>query len=666
MPQTMRFYQDDSLEAEQRQFDRGVTATVISLFTGLGKTNLFIEDLYRRWQRQDFQRAFVIGPAHLTEQTYGRMVSTYPQVFGGYATIGGHKRVKMVGVELADLTQPEARIIVGSVPTLIDRLPEDITPLSLADFDSNIYSGVVKRASSDRRVLVSERVDDILKWGVPDFLIYDETHHAIGDGSLVLIKRLREIRSALKLPPLRIVGYTATAWREDGRGLDNVFQTIAIHRGYDFGVKHGFLAPLATPIRIHADMGSTVEEALKVKDWMEIIVKGWREKARQADGSMRPTVAFFKTVAHSEAMAEYMRSQGIRAAHLDGTKTIDCQGNVLGIDEGRAKIFREVFEGKCQIICNFGVIFEGIDLPPLSCILWGRPTTNAGLTTQAIGRVLRLFEGNAALCRKEDALIIDVTGKELNVLSAGTLAGFKIDPLTEQYVEDEADEEVLLEGLDDGKDLRDVGVKNNAATSKGIRYSFARLIQKSGSDWFHDDRNDVLSLSISQSETLIVTPPHYTYKSFLEEVAAKMQTRMIHEPDNDLLVNDFANISELADILGGYCLWSVISDVPITGYLSRDPNLDVILDYATLYMNSQDDTTAAFYKRNRTWRNGPQTEGQAKLLRTLTRGEDTAYYNCGQASQRISHILYYDQRLAKYLGKRLQSIQKFLPKAKSA
>ena len=660
MPQTLRPYQVEALQAVDRQFERGVEATIVSLFTGLGKTNCFIELVYRQQRSNPAARSFVIGPAHLTMQTHGRILSTYPQVFGGYSQVG-HKKLRTLGVELADKSQPDARIVVGSVPTLIDRVPEDVGEIQARDLEETIYGGV-KLKGKHRRVLVSERVDEILYYGLPLLLIYDEIHHAVGDGSLLLINRLRNIANVMKKPRPHIVGFTATAWREDGRALDNVFQTIAIHRGYEFGVKQGYLSPLATPIRIHADLGDDVTSALKVNDWKELILKGWREKAQDADNTMRPTVAYMKTVQHSEALAAYLREQGVRAAHLDGEKTIDANGNVTGVG-GREAVFREVLEGKTQIICNYGVILEGIDLPPLSCIIWGRPTENAALVTQAVGRVLRRFEGNAALPAKQDALIIDVTGHDINMLSAGTLAGYKYDPLQEQYVDTEDEEMTLLDALEDGADMRDVGVKNMAQTSKGIRYSFARIIQQSGSVWYHDDRYDILSLGISDYETLLVTPPHYTFKAHLDELVAGLQAQMLD--DDDALLNDYTALAEMAQILGGYTLWSVKKDVPLEGFLSTDPNLDVTLDYATIYMSNHA-TTAAFYNKGKRWRSAPQTDAQRRFLKQLVPGEDTSYLSCGEASQKITHILNYDRRLQKYLAKRMLAVQRYLPLEKAS
>lgn len=670
MPQKLRDYQEEALQAVQRQWDKGHKSTIVSLFTGLGKTNVFIEDVYRRLKANSQMRGLVLGPAHLTVQTYGRFLSTYPTIFDSRIQVQ-HQRFKALGMELGSTGDPTARVIVGSVPTLIDRADEERAvidgPVTVSDIETTVWGGVkLIRKVGGRHALVSPRVDAMLEYGLFDYLVYDETHHAVGDGSLVLITRLREIAKALHREPPKIVGYTATAWREDGRALGSIFETIAIHRGYDFGVKKGFLAPLTTPIRVHADIVGERISGIKATDWMYILEKAWLEKAVQEDGAQRPTVAYFPTVEDSEDFAEFMRERGHNAAHIDGVKTITGAGERMTIDEGRERVFTDIFEGRTRMLCNFAVVLEGIDVPPLSCILWARPTSNAVITTQAIGRILRLFEGNAYLPRKTDALILDAAGKELTVISAGTLSGVRIDPYTNEYIKvDEEDPELVVEGIED-MDLRDFKKQGQAQTSKGVSYSFGRIIQRSGSDWFHDDKNDILSLSISTTETLIVTPPHYTFKTHLETIQKQLECEMALRPDDDTLRTDYVAVAEVATMLGGYGLWSVNDNEAIEGVLYLDSNLDITLEYAMMYINSREDSTGAFYKRNQKWRSQPMSQAQESLLRALGVKDDIDYYTCGRASQRIAHVKAYDQRLAKYLRKRLSSIKKYLPTKEKA
>lgn len=672
MPQTLRDYQKEALTAIDRQWERGYSSTIVSLFTGLGKTNVFIEDVYRRMKANPSSRVLIIGPAHLTSQTYGRFLTTYPALFDSLVQVQ-HQRFKALGMEMSNRTDPAARAVVGSVPTLIDRdelnmstrdedAPES-KPITYEDFDTTIWGGVKLADRSRRKYLVSKRVDTLLQYGLFDYVIYDETHHAVGDGSLVLITRLREITAALRRAPAKLVGYTATAWREDGRALGTLFETIAIHRGYDFGVKNGYLAPIANnglPIKVHAEGIGEKTAGIKATDWMYVLEEAWLEKARQIDGELRPTVAYFPSVEDSEDFATFMRERGHNAAHVDGVKTIDGTGERLDIERGREKMINDVFTGKTRLVCNYAVFLEGTDVKPWSCILWGRPTDNAVVTTQAIGRVLRLFDGNAYLPPKEDALILDAAGKQMSIIASGTLAGVRVDPYGE-YVKDEVvDKEVVVEGLD-GLDVRDLKKPGQAQTSKGVSYSFGTLIKRSGSDWYHDERYDVMSLGISETETLIITPPHYTFQTHLATVQSQLEAQMVARPDDGDLRKEYIAVAELAQMLGGYSLWAVSKGRPVDGFLFYSPGLDETFDFATLYINTTEDSVGAFYKRSRKWRSEPMTQNQEHFLRLLGVKGDISHYTKGEAAQQITHIEAYDRNLAPYLAKRLKTIKKYLP-----
>jgi methyl-accepting chemotaxis protein len=73
--------------------------------------------------------------------------------------------VKAVGVEMADREDPNSRIVVGSIPTVTDRVPTDTEPLTLDDLEVEKVGDnyrVRKSSRSQRRVLVSDRMDGIL------------------------------------------------------------------------------------------------------------------------------------------------------------------------------------------------------------------------------------------------------------------------------------------------------------------------------------------------------------------------------------------------------------------------------------------------------------------------------------------------------------------------
>jgi hypothetical protein len=119
------------------------------------------------------------------------------------------------------------------------------------------------------------------------------------------------------------------------------------------------------------------------------IVEAWQEHAKG-----RPTIAFLPTVALSIEQAETFREHGIVALHLDGTTPA----------ADRAAALERFRLGEIDVLCNVGLFTEGTDLPSISCVILGRPTSSSSLYQQMLGRGLRLHPG------KTDCIVLDVTG----------------------------------------------------------------------------------------------------------------------------------------------------------------------------------------------------------------------------------------------------------------
>jgi len=650
MPVQLREYQVDALEAIQSQWNRGFHSTLAELFTSAGKTVIFVEYVKRHIDLRE-RRALVMTPAHLILQTKLKFSTFYPE-FDGWTDTKQLKRITM-GVEMADLTQPSARLIIGSVPTVIDRVPTDFEPITKGDLIVDEHGGIKKSPRSTRKVLISHRMDDILSYGMIDEIIFDEAHHAVAPGGFMLISRLWEICKVLGLPPTRLIGFTATAFRDDGLALSNLFQTICIRRSQRWAEQHGYTAPLKPPIRVHVRVPLGKEEVLNAGNWADLIVQAWLEK-----GEGRPILGYWPSVESSREVTKAFQTAGIPAAHLESTVTIGIDGSAHD-DTYRETIYEQFLTGKCQIINNYGVILEGTDLPPASCMMWGRETENIVLTTQAIGRIIRLFDGNQALPPKQDALIIDITAGDLTVLTAGTLAGFRIDPDTGIYVKDQ-DDEIEVEVSDDGKDIRDV--EKGVIYSSGLIYSIGKLIRKSGSDWYHDERYDVLSLGISMTDSIIIVPPFYTLATFLNNVENKLEAELEKHYSQEGY-NEYANVSNAKTLFENYTLWHYKKGNTPASWVQKDISLDRLMDFTIPYMNDQSDPISSFINKSSSWKRKPMSDAQKNLLTNLTQKHKIEFdplWTQGEASQIISHIFSFNEGVRIRIAQMYKSIAEYL------
>jgi superfamily II DNA or RNA helicase len=243
-----------------------------------------------------------------------------------------------------------------------------------------------------------------------DLVVVDEAHHV----------RARSYQAILDLyPDAALLGMTATPCRGDGRGLGNVFESLAECPPVAELTAAGFLVPATvyapsrpdlTGVRVrHGDyaepeLAARVDTAKLVGD----IGEHWHRLAGR-----RRTVVFATGVKHSVHVRDEFRRLGVMAEHIDGsTPTGD-----------RDRILVQLAAGQIEVVSNAMVLTEGWDQPETSCLILARPTKSLGLYRQMVGRVLRPAPG------KTDALILDHSG-------AVFMHGFPDDPIEWALSED--------------------------------------------------------------------------------------------------------------------------------------------------------------------------------------------------------------------------------------
>ena len=123
-------------------------------------------------------------------------------------------------------------------------------------------------------------------------------------------------------------------------------------------------------------------------------------------GENRQTVCFAVSVAHSEAIVDEFKANGVTAEHIDAYTE----------PEERDAIFERHANGETKIISNVGITTKGWDSPNTDCLILARPTKSLMLYLQMVGRVLRVADNRST------AIILD-HGANIERL------GFPDDPL---------------------------------------------------------------------------------------------------------------------------------------------------------------------------------------------------------------------------------------------
>lgn len=378
----LRPYQKQTVAAVEGAWRAGVRRPAVVLPTGTGKTVAFASLA----ERIEGRTLVVAHREELITQAAGKIRSLAPG--------------KRVGIVKANRDNTEADVVVASVQTL---------------------------ASERRRARIT---------GVSRVVI-DECHHATADSYVNVLRHFgcfdEDEGGAYA------VGFTATMSRGDSAALGDIWQDVVYSRSISEMINEGWLAPVRGKRVMVPDLNlrgvrkqrgdyseAALAKAIEGSLAPELVAKAYAEHAPDDQG-----ILFAPTVMTAELYANALRDQGISSALVHGA--MPAAERAAALDRFR--------EGRVQVLCNCMVLTEGTDLPMARVCVVGRPTLNAGLFVQMVGRVLRLWPGKA------DALVLDVSGasERHSLLASVELFGDTVQIEREEREEREEDESVELD-----------------------------------------------------------------------------------------------------------------------------------------------------------------------------------------------------------------------------
>jgi len=238
-----------------------------------------------------------------------------------------------------------------------------------------------------------KRLGKLRGW-VPDLIIVDECHHAVGGNTWG--KVLEHFDCA------RALGVTATPQRMDGKGLGvehgGFFDRMVVGPSVAELTARGYLSPAV----VYAPKQQIDLSGVKTRkgDWSlgdlaaavdRPMLTGDAVAHYQRLCAGEPAIAFCVSVAHAEHVAESFRAAGFQAASVDGALSASEQDRRIA-DLGR---------GGLHVLTSCELISEGTDIPVVSAAIMLRPTQSVALALQQMGRALRVYPG------KERAVILD-------------------------------------------------------------------------------------------------------------------------------------------------------------------------------------------------------------------------------------------------------------------
>jgi len=220
-----------------------------------------------------------------------------------------------------------------------------------------------------------------------DFLIIDEAH--------IMFKHQLELLKNAN--GAYFLGLTATPFTT---GLGKYWDELVSYKGTGELIKEGYLSqytvygpskPDLKGIKMSAgdynkkDLAKRSDKKKLIGD----IVEHWFKLADD-----RHTIVMGVNVAHAEHIAEEFQKQNVKA------DVIHCYMNREEVKR-KLDMFRS---GELQMLSSVDMISRGFDMPMADCVIVARPTKSLNYHLQALGRVLRIFDG------KKNAIILDHAG----------------------------------------------------------------------------------------------------------------------------------------------------------------------------------------------------------------------------------------------------------------
>lgn len=275
-----------------------------------------------------------------------------------------------------------------------------------------------------------------------DLLIYDECHHSSADNARKIINDLGFGKNTKRC----IVGFTATPYRTDGKGLGEVFDVVAYEKDIQYMIQQGWLVPpIAYKIKTDLDLSAiktidgelqqvSLSELMNTPEMNVLVVKSYLDKAQD-----RRTICFAVDVKHAIALAETFQQYGIASKAIYGSMPAAERNEII-------ELYRA---GNITVLTNCAILTEGFDDPETTCVILARPTKSLSLFVQCLGRGLR----KAPWAGKLDCILLDFGSKNHNIISLATLYRDHNIKAIKCDVVQESPEEVHKQIARDGSDI---------------------------------------------------------------------------------------------------------------------------------------------------------------------------------------------------------------------
>ncbi len=209
----------------------------------------------------------------------------------------------------------------------------------------------------------------------PSLIITDEAH----------LSRSNSWTKVLDYYNTFTVGFTATPVRLDGKPLGDIYDELVTGVSVRWLIENRRLAPYEyyAPTVVETDGLRVQAGDYVIKDLEQLmsdraiysdVLKSWERLAKG-----EKTIAYCVSVKHARETAKMFCDAGYAAVEIDGGTP----------PKKREQIMQDFRDGKITVLCNVGIISEGVSIDDVTCCLLLRPTESHALYWQQAMRCMR-------------------------------------------------------------------------------------------------------------------------------------------------------------------------------------------------------------------------------------------------------------------------------------
>lgn len=237
-------------------------------------------------------------------------------------------------------------------------------------------------AKNARVAMILTEANRLGEYPRPELIVTDEAH----------LSRSNSWMKVIDYYNTYTVGFTATPVRLDGKPLGDIYDTLIQGVDTRWLIENRRLAPYEyyAPTLVDTTGLRTVAGDYVVSDLEQLM----NERAIYGDviesylrfAPGERSICYCVSVEHARKTADAFNSAAIRAESLSA-----------GTPAKRRREIMDAFrKGEITVLCNVGIISEGVSIDEVSCCMLLRPTESVALGIQQMMRCMRYMPGKTA------------------------------------------------------------------------------------------------------------------------------------------------------------------------------------------------------------------------------------------------------------------------------